>query len=555
MDSKLFVFMFAALLTVNTSYAVNTTIVGTLGDLDNNGDAGAGEAAIVQAAANCWDARITTNRNFTLNVAPVALTGGTLGTGWTTTVSGANIPTAGNVNFDNDGSTNWYVDPNPLDSLEFTPDPTSQWRFTNGPAQSDLWSTVHHEVGHAFGWLCGAPCSFTNPNFDALMAPAPGLFASNASCTAPFPLAGQAALAGCVNLQGGGFGVSLRGDGLGGSGSSVVNELSHPGVGSDLMEGFSGAGQRETPSISDVSMFNAAYGDNVNLPLTVNAGNDVTQECSAPGGADVNLDGTGSTDPENDPITYGWACPGVTLTGAATAMPNGFFPVNQTVTCRMDATDLPVCAPDADTVNVMVVDTTAPDITCPDDIVVECSTPGGTPATDPAITALLNGAIAADVCDSTTPLSDNAPGFFPLGNTLVEFSSGDDSGNTNSCLAAVDVEDTIAPTIVSVSATPNSQWPPNHKLVAVTVDVEVEDACDTSAACMIVDVSSNEPLNDIGDGNTSPDWVVTGDLTVDLRAERAGSLDGRVYTIDIECGDGSGNTSMASVEVSVAHNQ
>ena len=68
-------------------------------------------------------------------------------------------------------------------------------------------------------------------------------------------------------------------------------------------------------------------------------------------------------------------------------------------------------------------------------------------------------------------------------------------------------------------------------------------------------VTSNEPVNAIGDGNTEPDWTITGDLTVYLRSERSGTGDGRLYTIDVECSDGSSNVSMTSVEVSVAHNQ
>ena len=58
-----------------------------------------------------------------------------------------------------------------------------------------------------------------------------------------------------------------------------------------------------------------------------------------------------------------------------------------------------------------------------------------------------------------------------------------------------------------------------------------------------------------GDGNTAPDWEITGPLTVDLRAERAGGGDGRVYTITVECSDASGNKSWTTVEVKVPHNK
>jgi hypothetical protein len=42
-------------------------------------------------------------------------------------------------------------------------------------------------------------------------------------------------------------------------------------------------------------------------------------------------------------------------------------------------------------------------------------------------------------------------------------------------------------------------------------------------------------------------------LSVDLRAERAGTGPGRVYTITVQCVDDSGNTATAVAQVTVAH--
>ena len=64
-------------------------------------------------------------------------------------------------------------------------------------------------------------------------------------------------------------------------------------------------------------------------------------------------------------------------------------------------------------------------------------------------------------------------------------------------------------------------------------------------------VSSNEPINGLGDGNTSIDWKVIDPHHVQLRAERAGSGTGRIYTIAIRCSDSFGNASGASGTVSV----
>lgn len=536
------------------SFALNTTIIGSIGDLDNSGDSN-DEDAIVQAASVCWDARITTDRPFNLTVNGADLTGGTLGTGGTTAVDASNTPTDGLINIDNSNRV-WFIDTSPLDNSEYDPDPSSQWRFLNGPGSSDLLSVVIHEIGHANGWIDGPNCGLvgSNPDYEALYNPAPP-FVAGPLCTSPFPIAGQPQLPGCVNLEWlPDFDVSLRGDGLGGSGSSVCNELSHPGVSGDLMFGFLSGGTRETHSQIDVDMFNHAYEDTVNLPLDIDAGMDITQECDATGGSNVTLDGTGSSDPEGDALTFAWSCENVALNSPNTENPDGFFPLGTTA-CRLDATDLVECPPDADLVEVTIEDTTDPDITCPSSITVECSETGGTPSTDPAINAFLNGATANDICDDDLPITNDNDGFFELGDTTVAFEAVDDSGNGASCSEIVTVEDTTPPEITDVTATPDTLWPPNHKFKEITVDVTVTDICDSTPSCSISNVESNEPINGTGDGNTSPDWEITGDFTVNLRSERSGNGEGRVYTITVECLDDSGVSSEGIVEVIVPHDQ
>jgi hypothetical protein len=64
-------------------------------------------------------------------------------------------------------------------------------------------------------------------------------------------------------------------------------------------------------------------------------------------------------------------------------------------------------------------------------------------------------------------------------------------------------------------------------------------------------VTSNEPDNGIGDGDTRDDIVIIDDMRLDLRAERSGKGEGRIYTITYEAVDALGNVSMASATVSV----
>ena len=195
-----------------------------------------------------------------------------------------------------------------------------------------------------------------------------------------------------------------------------------------------------------------------------------------------------------------------------------------------------------------IVDTLNPSITAPADVVQECTSPGGTPVT-------LGVASATDQCDSTPAIINNAPPLFPLGMTTVQWTATDDSGHQGTDSQLVTIQDTTPPVISSVTATPDSLWPPNHKMVPVSVAVSVADVCDATPSCQIKSVASNEPTNGTGDGNTDPDWVITGPLTLQLRAERAGNKTGRIYTITVECTDGSGNSSTKDVAVVVAHDR
>jgi hypothetical protein len=69
-------------------------------------------------------------------------------------------------------------------------------------------------------------------------------------------------------------------------------------------------------------------------------------------------------------------------------------------------------------------------------------------------------------------------------------------------------------------------------------------------------VTSDEPDNSHGDGNTSNDIVIGADCrSVQLRAERAGPGDGRVYTVTLRLRDSAGAFTRADFEVSVPHSQ
>lgn len=109
----------------------------------------------------------------------------------------------------------------------------------------------------------------------------------------------------------------------------------------------------------------------------------------------------------------------------------------------------------------------------------------------------------------------------------------------------------LRPQIANLSATPSVLWPPNHKFVDVAVNYAIIDNC--GAVTVRLSVTSNEPVNGTGDGDTAPDWQIVNNHRVRLRAERAGNGSGRMYTITVTATDSSGASSSASVDVRVPH--
>jgi predicted extracellular nuclease len=114
--------------------------------------------------------------------------------------------------------------------------------------------------------------------------------------------------------------------------------------------------------------------------------------------------------------------------------------------------------------------------------------------------------------------------------------------------------DLTAPTL-SVSVAPNVLWPPDHKYRTVRATVSAADNADPSPAVELVSVTSNEPDDGTGDGDTANDIVVVDAKTFMLRSEHAGSGDGRIYTITYRATDACGNTVTKTATVTVPHDR
>ena len=115
--------------------------------------------------------------------------------------------------------------------------------------------------------------------------------------------------------------------------------------------------------------------------------------------------------------------------------------------------------------------------------------------------------------------------------------------------------DNSPPTFDRLSVSPDLLWPPNHKMVDVEATVIASDNFDPSPTVTLISVTSNEPDNGKGDGNTTNDIVIVDDTSFRLRAERSGRGNGRVYTITYQVADDCGNTATDSVDVLVPHSR
>jgi hypothetical protein len=263
----------------------------------------------------------------------------------------------------------------------------------------------------------------------------------------------------------------------------------------------------------------------------------VPADAACHGSASINA---GSTDSDGDND--------VTCTQSS----NGPFPLGKTqvtLTCVDKASQQSSTC----TATVTVVDTTPPVITCPADQTLECTDEGAIATFAP--TATDNCGVASVQCSppsgSTFPEDPS-----PTADTCV---ATDTSGNQASCGFQVAVNDTLPP-IVTPQADANgfsaTLWPPNHSMQTVSLSdciASITDQCDGTAPATIVRVTSDELVK--RNGKKSEDMVIVDSKTVQLRADRDGSGNGRVYTIFANVTDDDGNTTQVACKVQVPHDQ
>jgi hypothetical protein len=133
----------------------------------------------------------------------------------------------------------------------------------------------------------------------------------------------------------------------------------------------------------------------------------------------------------------------------------------------------------------------------------------------------------------------------------VEYWGEDVAGNEQAPHAHT--PDTVPPALL-VQPPTTCLWPPNHRIVRFALGKDItysaNDACDANPQVRILSVTSSEPDNGLGDGDTPMDMQF-GPSTVCVRRERSAKGPGRVYRVLVEAMDYAHNATTQEVLINV----
>lgn len=301
------------------------------------------------------------------------------------------------------------------------------------------------------------------------------------------------------------------------------------------------------------------------VAVTVNA-----QPDADAGGPHSGFEGTAlalggaATDPEGDPLAVGWTVdsllcsfddPGV-LNPNLTCGDNGSFNVTLSVS---DGINLPVTSSASVTVSNLPPTVDAG----PDQSVVTGATVNLSGSfSDPAAAADNPYTYAWDLdgdslADDSGNVNYGSPipastSFGATGVYVLTLTVTDKDGASSSDTVTISVN--AAPVCTAAAPSQSTLWPANHTLAAIDI-LGVTDPDGDAVTITIASIFQDEPTNGLGDGDTSPDGFGIGAATAQVRAERAGSGNGRFYHISFTAADPYGATCAGTVHVSVPKSQ
>ena len=147
----------------------------------------------------------------------------------------------------------------------------------------------------------------------------------------------------------------------------------------------------------------------------------------------------------------------------------------------------------------------------------------------------------------TVTLDSGCPGEYVI--TLVVNDGIEDSEPNEVLIRVVDT----TPPEFELSVAPTMLWPPNHKMVEITVSWTVNDECDAAPDVSLVGIEVTENGDTIGGSHIRDDIEIGEDGSIYLRAERSGPGSGRIYTITYQAVDDAGNVKDSSATVLIPH--
>lgn len=162
------------------------------------------------------------------------------------------------------------------------------------------------------------------------------------------------------------------------------------------------------------------------------------------------------------------------------------------------------------------------------------------------VTAPTNGLVVVNP-DGTYTYTPNA-NF--NGEDSFTFVANDGTVNSNIATVTITVTPVNDAPVCSAPTAASYIWPPNHKMVSIGATMNTSDVDGDTVTVAISSIFQDEPTNGLGDGDTSPDANLA---LGQVRAERSGTGDGRVYVITITASDGEGGSCSGTVQVIVPH--
>jgi hypothetical protein len=223
-----------------------------------------------------------------------------------------------------------------------------------------------------------------------------------------------------------------------------------------------------------------------NQAPVANAGVDQIIEQTGPGAVSVVLNGSGSTDPDGDALTYAWSG-GASATGATPTvlLAAGSHNINLTVN---DGTVN--SAPDS--VQIIVQDTIAPVITVG---------PRTEEATGPSTLVDVTGNATATDAVGVASLTHNSPGTFAVGVHTVTWTATDAAGNSSTATQSVTVQDTIAPVITVGPRTEEATGP--------STPVDVTGNATATDAVGVVTLTNDSPGSFPANATSQVTWTAS----------------------------------------------